>query len=172
MCLCGSGGGSTEGRMGHIIGNGSAYGLREADLKQDEGLTLFGPRSDWVFVTVLSYFGALFPFCFPRILAILLSSPWHCSKEAHEKLLSIISHQGNANWSHHATPHSIFHLPKGLPCKHIRCRKLQMLAKYVERWEPYTLLLGIYSCLAMPETGWQFLKKLKSLYKSVLQAQV
>lgn len=62
--------------MGHIIGNGSAYGLRETDSKQqDEGLTLLGPRSDWVFVTVLSYFGALFPFCFSRMLAILLSSP-------------------------------------------------------------------------------------------------
>lgn len=52
--------------MGHIIGNGSAYGLREVDLKQGEGLTLFGPRGDWVFVTVLSYFGLYFPFVSPE----------------------------------------------------------------------------------------------------------
>lgn len=91
---------SIEGRTGHIVvSNGSAMSMalgRWTWSKMRKRLTLFGPRCDWVLVTVLSCLGALFPFCFPRMLAILLSAPWHCSKVAYEKLPSILSHRGNA----------------------------------------------------------------------------
>lgn len=36
------------------------------------------------------------------------------------------------------------------------------VGKCLERWEPHPLLVGMYSCLAVPETVSQRLKKLKT----------
>lgn len=43
-----------------------------------------------------------------------------------------------------------------------KIQKITNVVKDMERWEPHTLLVVMYSCLTMLETLWLFLKKLKT----------